>query len=154
MSKKTYDGIIERIPYTMPNINDFEFTKIKVHKSKFEQIIDRKIKNLRKQKSNGEQCEEYFYALIDEYIGRLKSEAENQHLKNREAINKFFRRRASDKIEFEDSIISLEEQIIDKETELEFVKTLYKDCNPLYNGTLMLNGVKTYSGDDTEEEDN
>ena len=141
MTKDPSQKIKHRVPYGMPAIEHYDINSDTVAK-KIETMIDRSISQLKKQGVDISKCSEYLDSIVDEEIARLENRLECKHRSNESFLSSIFLRRASDKKDFQELNIALEEEISKAEAEIELVKTLYEKCNPLYKGRLNLNSIK------------
>lgn len=144
-----------RTPYEMPTVEPYDIIGT-MTVEKFENMISKRIKQLRKQGISDSQCFDYLKSVVEEYIVGLESALERKRLSQKSFFNDAFIRRASDRKDFTQLNMELDEEIEKTEEEIDLVKTLYEQCNPLYQGSLNLKSVKLNSKDDLaiEEEDN
>lgn len=131
MKNNIYNHIKYRAPYGLPNIKYYDIYTIINKESSFENKIDKRIKKLKKRGIDINLYSEYFESLIEEYIANLFSVLKQMHTKNLNEIKNTFARRAGGKKELEELIETLKEQIIVTKSDLEFVKKLYDESNPL-----------------------
>ncbi len=149
MSKKRIKEVKHRVPYGVPKIPAYNNNSMKKSKS-IESLIDKKIKTLQQQGINVGMCQHYLDSIIDEHISSKLNELERAHRLNINLIHSTFLRRASDKVEFQELINLIETEISATEAEFNFVESLYKNFNPLYNGKINTKGV--FNEDEEMEE--
>lgn len=143
-----FHTVRQRIPYSTTSIDYQNIFSISKNADDFEKIINKKISQFEKQGINISACSEYFENMVDEYVAKLLSQLESQHASNMRMIGYFFRKRAADKIEFQELINRLEIAIASTEAEYELVEKLATELNPLKNGRLVAEQRKTVQEED------
>lgn len=150
MAKNDFDKIKHRVPYGAPKVDHYNVASITIKSGKFEAMIDKRVRQLKRQGVNISECPNYLESIVEEYIANLEHALERKHHSNLRFLTSIFLRRASDKKDFEDLETALDEEIAKTHKEIKLVKMLYEKCNPLYKGKLNLKGV---SFDEDEDED-
>lgn len=133
---KELKKILQRIPYSTISIDHQNIFSIVKKADNFEKIIDKKAKQLESQNINISTCPEYFENLVNEYTAKLISKLETEHIKNMQVIGYLFRKRVSDKMEFQELLNRMETEIASTEAEYEAIKKIAEKLNPLKNGRL------------------
>lgn len=133
---KQFKKIIQRIPYSTISIDHQNIFSIVEKADDFEKIIDKKAKQLDCQNINISTCPDYFENMVNEYTAKLLSKLETEHIKNMQVIGYLFRKRASDKMEFQELLNRMETEIASTEKEYEAIKKIAEKLNPLKNGRL------------------
>lgn len=134
---KGFQSVKKRIPYSTTNIDYQNILSILEKDDDFEKLIDKKISQLKRQGLNTSACSEYLENMVDKHASKLLRELEKEHINNMHLIGYLFRKRASDKIEFEDLLERLDEEIASTESEYETIKKIADEMNPLKNGRLV-----------------
>lgn len=150
-----YNGfrkITNRVPYSTIGIDYSNISTITKRCGEFEKILNKKISEFEKQGITTSTCLDYFEDIIDEYIEKLLSILEAEHLNCKNTVRYLFRKRASDKIEFQELLDSLEAEIASTEEEYNAVKEIYEKYNPLRNGRLITEELKKPSKEEGNDE--
>ena len=150
MANNNSKEIKRRIPYGVPQIEQYDVSVILRKSDKFEAIINKRIALLKKQGIDVAVCPEYLESIVEEYIASLFNALERKHRKNLNFIKNIFVRRSTDKIEYEKLLADFDVQIASTIEEYNFVERLYGTHNPLYNGRLKL---KPFTLDENEDEE-
>ena len=145
---KSYQTVHKRIPYSTTSIDHQNILSIIGTSGEYEKEIDRKIAQFEKQGTNISTCSEYFDHMINEHTAKLQNKLEVAHANNMRLIGYLFRKRASDKIEFQELLDRLELEIASTEAEYEALKKITDQMNPLKNGRLTAEQVM-----DSQEEE-
>lgn len=133
---KELKKIVQRIPYSTISIDHQNIFSIVEKADDFEKVIDKKAKQLENQNINISTCPEYFENMVNKYIAKLIVKLESEHVKNMHVIGYLFRKRASDKAEFQELLNRLDAEIDSTKAEYEVIKNIAKKFNPLKNGKL------------------
>lgn len=150
-----YNGfrkITNRVPYSTIGIDYSNISTITKKGGEFEKVLNKKISEFEKQGITTSTCLDYFEDIIDEYIEKLLSILEAEHLNCKNTVGYLFRKRASDKIEFQELLDSLEMEIASTEEEYNSVKEIYEKYNPLRNGKLITEESKKPSKEEGNNE--
>lgn len=148
---ENYNGfkkITNRVPYSTIGIDYSNISTITKKGGNFEEILNKKIAEFEKKGITTSTCLDYFEDMIDGYIEKLLSILESEHLNCKNTVGYLFRKRASDKIEFQELLDSLEAEIASTEEEYNAVKEIYEKYNPLRNGKLTVNPSTEESKDE------
>lgn len=135
MTKNGRSNAMRRMPY-MTSFANYDIASIMRKTDQFEYYLDRKIKQMEKKKMKKEDCAEYLNSVVEEYISQLTNELEIKHYTLCKKIRDAFVGRAADKKELKEIVNSLDEKIGVTKDELEMVKQLYKEFNPIRNGEI------------------
>lgn len=136
MKKNSFKKIRNRIPYGTLEIEFYDISSIIKNVGSFEDIIDKKLARLKRNRSNASIYTEYLGHIVEEYVARLFSALEVKHLNEKNAIENLFRRRASDEIQLKAYLNALQEEIEQTRDEYIHLKEIYECFNPLRNGML------------------
>ncbi|MBD5456805.1 MAG: hypothetical protein HDR23_10155 [Lachnospiraceae bacterium] len=148
---KGFQSVKNRIPYSTTSIDFQNILSILEKDEDFEKLIDKRISQLKKQGHNTSACSEYLENMADKYVAGLLRKLEKEHINNMHIIGYLFRKRASDRLEFEDFLERLDEEIASTESEYETIKKIADEMNPLKNGRLV--AEQSISSDEEEEQD-
>lgn len=149
---KEFRNIIERIPYSTISIDYQNIFSIVKKADDFEKVIDTRMKRLESQNINLSACSEYFENMVDDHITKLLSELETEHLKNMHVIGYLFRKRAADKMEFQQLLERIEAEINSTQAEYEVLEKYIEKIDPLKNGKLEAESVKILQEEDDQDE--
>ena len=133
----SFRSIIKRIPYSTTSIDHQNILNIMEKADDFEKVINKRVKQLEHQNINISTCPEYLENMVDEYIAGLLSKLETEHVMNMHVIGYLFRRRASDKVEFQELLNRMETEIASTKAEYELIVKFAEEMNPLTNGKLV-----------------
>lgn len=128
---KNFEKIRHRIPYGILSIDYYDFSTIISKADDFENIINKKTKQMKRQGIKIKICPEYFENLIEEYIFKLLRILEIEHLNSKNYLRSLFRKRASDKVELEKFLEDINEEISMTTIEYINIKKIYEEFNPL-----------------------
>ncbi|MEY8326355.1 hypothetical protein AALB47_20985 [Lachnospiraceae bacterium 54-11] len=131
-----YQIIHKRIPYSTTNIDHQNILAIIKNTDDFEKDINKKMALFEKEGINISACSNYFENMVDKYIAQLLNKLETEHAKNMNSIGYLFRKRASDKNEFQEFLDRLDMEIVTTEVEYDKLKKIAEEMNPLKNGRL------------------
>ncbi|MCQ5142416.1 hypothetical protein [Enterocloster bolteae] len=154
MSKSSWKKIKNRIPYDIPQLEHYDSSSVIKTPDKFEILIDRQIKSLRKQGVDVAICPDYLDSFVENHIASLFNAIESKHRKNMDFIKNIFVRRAIDKKEFERLLSDYETEIASTYEDYKSVKELYEKHNPLRKGRLNLDPFTEESKNQATEEEN
>lgn len=149
---KEFEKIRKRIPYSTIGMDYTDIYTIIKKAGSFEKSFDKEITRLENQGINAGTCLNYFEEMVDGYIKKLLSILEIEHLKHKSTIGYFFRKRASDRIEFQELLNDLEAEIVSIAEEYTAVKDIYEKYNPLKNGRLAGEDAKDGSAKEDSNE--
>ena len=146
------EKIRQRVPYGVPKLQDYELTSyVRREADRLESLINRRVRQLKRQGIDISTCPDYLDSLIEAYIASLFSSLENRHRMQKSYIRTLFVRRASDKIEYENLLARLEEEIATTKVEYDIIERIYRENNPLYKGRLRLDAEPFIPGNDDDE---
>lgn len=153
---KTNNGfhkIIKRIPYSTTSIDHQNILSILGSADEYEDTINKKISQFEQQGINISTCFDYFENMANEFIIKLLNQLETEHIKNMSTISYLFRKRASDKVEFQEFLNQLETEIATTKAEYDTLKRVADELNPLTNGRLSVErNAQTMKKEDAQNE--
>ena len=150
---KGFQMVRKRIPYSTTGIDYQNMLSIVEKSEDFEKIIDKKISQFKRQGLNISASSEYFENIINRHTASLLARSEQEHINNMHSIGYLFRKRASDRIELQDLLDRLDEEIASTEIEYEAIKKIAEEMNPLKNGRLAAEEIihTTHKEEKTDE---
>lgn len=138
MSRDSWKKLKKRIPYDIPQLEHYDSSSVIKTPDKFEIIIDRRIKSLKKQGVDVAICPDYLDSFVENHIASLFNAIESKHQKNLAFIKNIFVRRTVDKKEFERLLSDYEAEIASTYEDYKLVNELYEHHNPLHKGRINL----------------
>lgn len=124
--------IKHRSPYNYMGIQFCNLKALMQGEENCQKEIDKQIRRLKRKKVDIQYSAPYLQKIIDQYVNKLKNKAARLHRNNLNTIYHVYGRRTADQNEYSGLLVSIEEQIQEKESEFEYVENVFKHNNPLY----------------------
>lgn len=124
--------IKHRSPYNYMGIQFYDLKALMQGEENCQKEIDKQIRRLKRKKVDIQYSAPYLQKIIDQYVNKLKNKAARLHRNNLNTIYHVYGRRTADQNEYSGLLVSIEEQIQEKESEFEYVENVFKHNNPLY----------------------
>ena len=127
------EWIWHRPPYGEPKPPmDYDLTAYLFREtSRFETLIDRRVRELQRQGVDISTCQEYLGSVVETRAKNLSTSLENRKHAQIGYINASFTRRAADCVEYNRVMSSLDEEIGKIRAELEVLELMHNEMNPV-----------------------